>query len=239
MESTPKLNLYLPASILLAAILVSGSLFYTRFSGTPGEGADKGAAQAIKNVQVSADDDSYMGDKSAPVKMIEFSDYQCPFCRTFWKETFPSIKRDYIDTGKVVFIYRDFPLSFHPAAHISAQSAQCAGDQGKYWEMQDKIFGEQDKKGSGTIQYGATDLKKWAQEIGLDMNKFNQCLDSEKFKAEVDKDLADGSKAGVNGTPSSFVNGQLIVGAQPYPAFKVIIDEELKKVGSKKNSFFK
>jgi|SRR3989344_3381218 len=229
-------KLFLPSAILIAAVLISGTLLYTR------SGADNPQVAAIgkdqKKVEVSIDDDAFLGDKSSPVKIIEFSDFQCPFCRKFWKETLPQIKKDYIDTGKAVLVYRDFPLSIHPAAVISAQATECADEQGKYWEFHDKIFAEQEKKGAGTVDYGVNDLKKWAREIGLDSVKFNQCLDSQKYKEEVEKDFADGSAAGVSGTPATFVNGKLIVGAQPFTVFQQAIEEELKN-GPNKNSFFK
>lgn len=228
-------KLFLPISILVAAVMVSGSLVYTRGSGTaPSKNNQEG-----KRVEVSMDDDPFLGDKSAPVKIIEFSDFQCPFCRKFWGESLLSIKKDFVDTGKAVFVYRDYPLSFHAAANISAQAAQCANDQGKFWEMHDKIFGEEQKKGEGTIEYGVNDIKKWAREISLNLAQFNQCLDSEKYKMEVEKDFTDGSNAGVNGTPSTFINGRLVIGSQPYSVFKEIIEEELKNSEKKKNSFFK
>ena len=111
----------------------------------------------------------------------------------------------------------------------SAQAGECADDQGKYCEFHDKIFGEEDKKGQGTVTYTVQDLKLWASQIGLNQAKFNQCLDSNKYKAEVQKDFDDGNSAGVSGTPSTFINGRLVVGAQPYSSFKAIVDEELKK----------
>ena len=113
-------------------------------------------------------------------------------------------------------------------AHLAAA---CADEQGKFWEMHDAIFDEQEKLGSGTVQFTVDDVKKWAAKIGLNTAKFNQCLDSGKYKQEVEKDIADGSAAGVRGTPATFINGRLVSGAQPFAAFKVIIDEELKKLG--------
>lgn len=237
--SVDKQKLYLPVSIVIAAVLISGSIVYTRSSGTSTGDTQGNIAEQTKKVDVSMDDDAYLGNPSAPVKIIEFSDFQCPYCRTFWSESLPSIKKDYVDTGKAVFVYRDFPLSFHPAALISALAANCAKDQGKYWEMHDKMFLEELGKGTGTITYGSVDLKKWAKEIGLDANTFNQCLDSQKYKAEVDKDIADGSSAGVSGTPTTFVNGVAIVGAQPYATFKAAIDKALAEAATQKKGFFK
>ncbi|MDP3763618.1 MAG: DsbA family protein [bacterium] len=233
-----KTKLFLPISILIAAVLISGSLIYNSNSSKSVAGSAKNAGQAaIGNeqpsgpVNVSADDDAYLGNKNAPVTLIEFSDFQCPFCRKFYRETLPQIKKEYIDTGKARLVYRDFPLSFHPGATPAAEGTECAREQGKFWEMHDVIFDEQEKQGSGTIQFTADDVKKWAAKIGLNTSKFNQCLDSGKYKKEVEKDITDGSAAGVTGTPAVFINGRLVVGAQPFAAFKVIIDEELKKLG--------
>lgn len=178
-----KAKLFLPVSILIAGVLISGSLIYTSSSSKSLTGSGKNAGQvaAIGNeqpsgpVNVSIDDDAYLGDKNVPITMIEFSDFQCPFCRSFWRDTLPQIKKEYIDTGKLKFAYRDFPLSFHQGATPAAQATECAEDQGKFWQLHDKIFQEQDKQGQGTIQLTKSDIVKWAGQIGLDMSKFNQC----------------------------------------------------------------
>lgn len=223
-------KLILPGSIVLAAVLISGTLLFASYRSNPGSslGAAVGKNAGGEKVAVAVDDDPFLGEKKAPITMIEFSDFQCPFCRSFWKETLPLIKSNYIDTGKIRFVYRDFPLSFHPGAQTAAQAAECAEEQDKYWEMHDKIFYEQDKEGQGTIQFSKTEVVKWAGQIGLKMNKFNQCLDSGKYKAEVEKDFADGSAAGVSGTPSFFINGRLLVGAQPFSVFQEAIEGALK-----------
>lgn len=236
-----KNKLFLPASILIAGLMIGGAVLYTS-SGSPKTVANNGAAalqqvagdtqQTGGIINVSADDDAVLGNPNAPVTIIEFSDFQCPFCRKFWKETLPQIKKDYLLTGKARLVYRDFPLTqIHPGATPAAEGAECAKEQDKFWEMHDAIFEEQEKQGSGTVQFTADDVKKWAAKIGLNASKFNQCLDSGKYKQEIEKDLADGSAAGVTGTPAVFVNGRLIVGAQPFAAFKAVIDEELKKLG--------
>ena len=225
-----KTKLILPGAILIAALLVSGSVvFYSLSIGGLGANIKQaGDVVAGDKVNVSVDDDAFIGNERAKVTIVEFSDFQCPFCRTFWSGAYQQIKKEYVDTGKARFVYRDFPLSFHPAAMPAAQASQCAKDQGKFWEMHEKMFSEQEKLGQGTIQFGVSDIKKWASQIGLDTNKFNQCLDSEKYKLEVEKDMADGSAYGVSGTPTLFINGKPVIGAQPFSVFKVIIDEELK-----------
>lgn len=223
---------FLALSILAAGVMISGSLLYTNGSLNTKSGTTqiKTNEQGNVKVDVSIDDDPFLGDKNAKVIIVEFSDYQCPFCRSFWKDSFVQLKKEYIDTNKIKFVYRDYPLSFHPMAQPFAEAAECAEDQGKYWQMHDKIFSEQEKKGQGTVTSSIDDLKLWASQVaGLDKNKFNQCLDSGKYKVEVQKDFDDGSKAGVSGTPSFFINGRLLVGAQPFSAFKSVIDEELNK----------
>lgn len=181
-------------------------------------------------VEVSIDDDPVLGDKDAPVTLIEFSDYQCPFCRTFWTDSFPQLKKEYIDTGKVKFVYRDFPLGFHPMAISYAMAASCAGEQDKYWEMHDMIFGEQAVFGTGTVSvFDDSDIKDWAIKLGLNQVKFNECFDSGKYKDEINNDIKDGSRAGVQGTPNFFINGRRIPGAVPYNIFQDIIEEELAR----------
>lgn len=189
--------------------------------------------QQPSKVQVSIDDDPSMGEKDAKVIVIEFSDFQCPFCRRSYTDTISQLKKDYIDTGKVLFVYRDFPLSsIHPSASSAAMAANCANEQGKFWEMHNKIFDEQNKQGQGTVQFSSDDLKKWADEIGLDTDKFNSCLDSQKYKDEVDKDFQDGVTAGVTGTPTFYIGNPKdgyteIVGAQPYSVIRQVIDSML------------
>jgi len=161
-------KLILPGSIVLAAVLISGTLIFASYRNNPGSQLGAvGNNLGNKKVEVSVDDDPALGNKKAPVTVIEFSDFECPFCRSFWRDTLSLIKSTYIDTGKVRFVYRDFPLSFHPGAQVAAEAAECAEDQGKYWEMHDKIFQEQDKQGQGTIQFSKTDVVKWAGQVGL------------------------------------------------------------------------
>ena len=226
-------NNFLAFSILATGVLIASSILYSNAKlkvGTAQIIPDSGEpAPGAVQVPVSVDDDPSMGNKNAKVTIVEFSDYQCPFCRIFWKEALPQILKEYVNTGKARLVYRDYPLSFHPMAIPSAQAAECAEEQGKYWEMHDKIFGEQEKLGQGTVTFTVQDLKRWAGEISLDKTKFNQCLDSNKYKAEVDKDFSDGTAAGVSGTPTLFINGRRVVGAQPFSVFKAIIDEELSK----------
>lgn len=203
-------------------------------AGTGAPDNQQEASQGGTTIDSLIGDDPTLGSDDAPVILIEFSDFQCPFCRKFWSESFSNIKTEYMDSGKVQFVYKDFPLGFHPAAQKSAEAAQCANDQGKWLEMHDKMYEEQAKLGQGTVQYSTDDLKDWAEDIGLNMNEFNDCLDSGKYSQEVQDDLQVGSSIGIQGTPG-FVIGkrggspQLIVGAQPYATFKSAIDSLLNE----------
>lgn len=171
-----------------------------------------------------------LGNKNAKIEIVEFSDFQCPFCRSFWRDTLPQIKKEYIDTGKAVFAYRHLPLtSIHPGAVPAAEASECANEQGKFWQMHDKIFQEQDKQGQGTVQFTNDDLKKWAANLDLDSAKFNSCFDSKKYSKNVTEDEQDSQKIGATGTPTFVINGQLTVGAQPFQSFKTLIDQELSK----------
>ncbi|MBI4018025.1 MAG: DsbA family protein [Candidatus Aenigmarchaeota archaeon] len=193
----------------------------------PPPGAD---GTAPSRVQVSADDDPTMGSKDAKVVMIEFSDFQCPFCGRFFSQTLPQIEKDYIDTGKVLFVYRDFPLSsIHPNAQKAAEAAECAEEQGKWRGMHDMLFNNQDSW-AGLDNAGAVSkFKEYVKSLGANEQQFDSCLDSGKYQEEVQKDFSDGANAGVGGTPTFFINGIEVSGAQPFSVFKQIIDQELAK----------
>ncbi len=172
------------------------------------------------NMKSLIDDDAIKGDKNAPITIVEFSDYECPYCAKFYSETFNQIKSEYIDTGKVNFVYRDFPLNFHKNAQKAAEAAECAGEQDQYYDMHDKLF----EKG---VTGGVDSFKEYAIEIGLNEEQFNNCLDSGEMSREVKQDLSDGQKAGVRGTPAFFIEGEMISGAQPFSVFKQKIDSYL------------
>lgn len=141
-----------------------------------------------------------IGREDAPVTMVEFTDYQCPFCRKYHTDTFAELKKNYIDTGKVRFISRDLPLDFHPYAQKAAEAARCAGDQNKFWELRDRLINN-----SANLSQDA--ILKMAQADSLDMTAFRACLDADKHKAEIQKDAIDASALGISGTPS-FVIGK-------------------------------
>lgn len=177
----------------------------------------------VPNVVV--DDDPARGALNAPLTFIEFSDFQCPYSKRYSDEILPMILSNYGD--RIRYVYRDFPLSsIHPKAQKAAEAAQCAFEQGKFWEYHDLLF-----KNQGKLELA--DLKAYALSLGLDEGKFNLCLDSDKYAPEVQKDIQDGQTYGVTGTPTFFINGRKAIGALPYATFKTIIDEELAKVATR------
>jgi protein-disulfide isomerase len=170
------------------------------------------------------------GDQNAKVTIVEFSDLQCPFCKTFFDDTYAKIDEKYIKTGKVKFTYRHYPLtSIHPLAQKSAEATECANEQGKFWEYHDKLFAMQDTWSSKAATDAITTFVTYAEELGLDATQFQSCLESNKYKKAVDVDTAAGSQAQVDGTPAFFVNGYRMVGAQPFSEFERVIEEQLKK----------
>ena len=175
-----------------------------------------------------------LGDAKAPLVMVEYTDFQCPFCQQFQNTAFAQIKANYIDTGKLRFVSRDFPLDFHENARRAATAGRCAAEQGKFWEMRHvMIVNAEQLKPDNLITYAAN--------VKLDVPKFKSCLESDRFKAQIDQDIAEGEIAGVQGTPS-FVIGRLendklegvrLVGAQPYAQFDVRIQELLDQAAKK------
>jgi len=169
------------------------------------------------------------GNENARFTLVEFSDYQCPFCLRFVRDTLPLIERDYIKTGKIKYIYRDFPLeSLHPYALLASEAAACAGEQGKYWEMHDRLFAN-----SGSVT--AKDLTSHAESLGLNPATFQQCLESSKYSEPIRQGIKEAAGLGVNGTPTFFVgqilpNGsrlkviRVLRGAPAYPTFKEVLD---------------
>ncbi|MEK6914789.1 MAG: DsbA family protein [Nanoarchaeota archaeon] len=200
-------------------ITKDGSYFIQSLS--PIEEDSEETQNTDKKFEVSADDDAILGDPNAEITIIEFSDYQCPFCKKFYDETLPLLKSDYINKGKVKLIYRDYPLSsIHPQAQKAAEAAECAGEQNKYYQYHDKLFKDQKA-------LNIDNLKKYAKELGLNTNDFNNCLDSNKMESEVQKDLEEGLNLGIQGTPAFFINGKPLMGAYPFEEFKKIIEQEL------------
>jgi protein-disulfide isomerase len=168
-----------------------------------------------------------LGSKVAPLTIVEYTDYQCPFCQRFHVVAYPELKKNYIDTGKVRFYSKDMPLDFHPNAMRAAQAARCAGEQGKFWELRDVMGANPDKLDMEHIVGFAADLK-------MDSSALRSCVDSGKYKESVQRDVLEGMRVGANGTPTFLVgksvgdgvDGELMVGAMPFQEF----DKRLKEI---------
>ena len=221
--------------IIIASILLfsKGSGILPGITGSVVSGAAKDdmqeqpsqELQEPERIHVSEDDDPVLGYENAPITMVSFEDYQCPFCGMAFQQTFPLIKKEYIDTGKVKYVYRDFPLiSIHPEALPAAEAAECAHEQDKFWEYHNYLFQNQNQLRNEL--YIAI-----AKELKLDVGQFTQCMASDKYVGEIQNDFNAGVEAGVTGTPAFFINGIKLVGTHPFENFKKIIESELGNQG--------
>jgi protein-disulfide isomerase len=189
--------------------------------------------QEEQRIFVSLSDDPVIGDPNAPVTIVEFSDFQCPFCARFFDQTLPQIKQDYIDTGKVKLVFRDFPIeSIHANAKAAAIAAECADDQKMFWEYHDKLFDGQTQWARLSAEDASNTFKQYASELDLATDDFNICLDSAKYSSEISQDFQNGANYGVTGTPAFFIGNEkdgyvTLIGAKPYSSFQQVIDKEL------------
>jgi protein-disulfide isomerase len=177
----------------------------------------------------------FRGNKDALVVLLDFSDYQCPFCGRFVRETMPQIDHDYLQTGKIKYVFRDLPLeSIHPLAFKAAEAARCAGEQNRFWEMHDRLYQNQNALDVGSLPIHA-------QALGLNVNQFAQCLNSDKYLSSIRKDISDATNAGIQGTPNFVIAlvdqnnpkaltirvWRQIVGAQSYANYKAALDSAI------------
>ena len=201
---------------------------------TPPAGA--AAPRADERVKVGLGTTPSLGRSDAPIVMVEFTDYQCPFCQRFHLSVFEELKKQYVDTGKIRYVSRDLPLPMHPNAMSAANAARCAGEQNKdkFWEMRHRLI--QNANQLGTDKYSAL-----ADELKLDRSGFQACLAADKFKPQIEKDMAEAGLAGIGGTPSfvigravgETVDGVKVVGAQPFGVFDVRLKEALGQAPAK------
>ena len=221
-------KLLIPGAIILAGVIVAGAVLYSRMP-APGGGEarpDAGRPADVANALKIQKDDFVLGNPAAKVVLIEYGDFQCPFCGRFFKTAESQIIENYVKSGKAAFVWRDFAFLGEESFRV-ASAARCAGEQGKFWEYHDYLFNNQRGENEGAFADG--NLKRFAKELKLDETKFNSCLDSGKFRKQVEATSDAGRSVGVDGTPATFINGQLVSGAQPFAVFQKIIDEELKK----------
>jgi protein-disulfide isomerase len=221
------------STFILAAILIVGAFAFFIGDGGSGTGQAVNAPSApnpsapsapVVVADVDVGDAPFKGNENAPVTLIEFTDYQCPFCSRHFTQTYPQIISQYVDTGKVKYVSMDFPLNnIHPEAQKAAEAAHCVRDQqgdDGYFAMHDKIFANQ-----GTMSID--NYKKWAAELKVNQQEFDSCLDSGKNAGIVAAGLQEGQANGIRGTPGFLINGKPLSGAQPFSAFQQAIDAEL------------
>jgi protein-disulfide isomerase len=186
--------------------------------------AGDAARKAVYDRNEAADDDAFLGDDDAPVLIVEFSDYQCPYCKKFYSDTLPQLKENYIDSGKVQFVYRDFTLTSHPGALPAANFAECVREQTNdetYYAVHDQIF---DTLGRN---FDYDSMEEFVGQFGVDNGELKECYSDNKYKAEIIADRDYAVKFGISGTPGFLVNGKKLSGAQPYEAFERAIEAEL------------
>ncbi len=222
----------LPVSILAAGIMISGSIIY--LVGSKGEQPSLPAADGNERVATDlsatpriSQYDVILGDPKAPITLIEYGDYQCPFCGRFFMETESSLREEYIKTGKVKMIFKNFQF-LGPESVAAAEAAECAKDQKQFWTYHDALYNAEVKDG---VEYNGNlsrDLfLKMAGDLNLNISEFTQCFDSKKYSSRVSQDAADAQSAGIRSTPTVFVNDKKIEGALPYAQFKSVIDSFL------------
>lgn len=210
----------------VALILIGGKAANQPRRNHLGNGAQRPtqAAQIAPDTISLEDDDAVLGNHDAPVTLVEFGDYQCTFCTKFFKETETALIDQYVKTGKLKIVFRDFVINGRESQN-AAEAAECAGEQGKYWEYHDRLYSE--RKGYNVGVFKDDNLKRFASDFGLNEEQFASCYESGKYRQEITKDAQDAARFGARGTPNFFLNGRQIVGAQPYQVFAGLIDQLL------------
>ena len=215
------------------AILFVASLFTGGFGLATGETTTGNSQQAAPSptpspspgeeptpsgdVDINLEGARTLGDPNAPVMMVEWSDFRCPFCQRFWEQTLPTLKEEYIETGQVFFVYKDFPVV---GGEGEALASWCAEEQGMFWEFHDVLF-------ENLQQGNPQNFERWAGELGMDTAEFRECFESERYAQNVARDAQEGRAFGVTGTPGFYINGELVAGAQPLQNFQQIIESQL------------
>ena len=232
-----KSDLWKYSTFVLVAVVVIGAFFVLKDNGTSGTGGtviDTGTddQEPINAKGLIEENDPVLGDKNAEISILEFSDFQCPFCKRAYEGAITDFKKsDYFTSGKINLIFKQFPLNqIHPYAQKAAEASLCAGEQGKFWEYHDMLFENQDA-------LDVTNLKSYASKLGLNTAQFNKCLDNSKYKSEVSKELAQATSVGGQGTPFFVIvntktgDAEAISGACPFSEFKKAIDATLAGKG--------
>jgi protein-disulfide isomerase len=211
-------------AVIIAGLVVAGAIYFRANAPQAVAPTATKPPAPEPTITIPVDEaDPVLGDANAPVTIVEFSDFECPFCRQFHQTTFPQLQREYIDTGRVKFVFKDFPLSqIHPRAQAAAEAAQCAHQQDKFWEYSAKLFAPE-----STLE--EPKLLTLASELGLNAATFTTCLKAHEQAEKVTKNTQAAIAAGISSTPSFVVNGTLVEGALPFAAFQEVIEAKLSQ----------
>lgn len=221
----------LPVSILVAGVLIAGAVLYSAgLKNQPVIPGGPSAPEVVTGEELELiKDDVVLGDLDAPVTLIEYSDFQCPFCGRFFSQSEPKIREEYVKTGQVKFVYRHFAF-LGPESLAAANAAECAKDQGKFWQYHDELFNSEILDSTeNNNNLSRSFFLSLARKVGLNETDFSSCLDQNKYENKIQNDYAVAQKLGVNSTPTVFVNNKKLVGALPYAQFKAEIEAELVK----------
>ncbi len=222
-SGSPKSSLSVPLSIVVAGLLIAGAVWF-KGSGN----VDTTATVGAKPIKVELGNLPVLGNADAKISIVEFGDYQCPFCGLFFHQVEPILRDQYIKNGQAKMVWRDFAF-LGPESFWAAEAARCANDQDRFWQYHDLLFNRQ--KGENEGAFSKDNLKKFAGELGLDQADFDACLDSGQYTPAVKDDTDYGRSVGVNGTPTTYINGEVVTGvnrADPFTNFKNVIEKYLK-----------
>ena len=229
-ETTQKQNPYLmPGAIVAAGLIIAGAVILSQKAAIQPPGADSGLPEeeqlAPRDINIELEGWATLGSPEAPVLMVEYSDFACPFCTRFWQETLPLIKRDYIDTGKVRMVYKDFIVV---GGDRGAEAAHCAQEQGKFWEYHDLLFS---RNAQDRSQWSDSSVHRgYGEELALDSDALVECFESRRYQEKVALSTQEATRNGGTGTPYFLINKKPISGAQQYSVFQEIFEEQLKEV---------
>lgn len=224
----------IPVAIIIAGLIIGVAIYFRPASSPSQQQASPSQTKETK-VKASAEaenllkvgpNDYVLGNPKADITIVEFGDFQCPFCRRFFSTTEKELIEKYLKTGKAKFIWRDFAFLGQESLD-AAQASRCAGEQGKFWEYHNYLFEKQNGENRGA--FSVPNLKQFAGELGLNTAEFSTCLDSRKYLTAVEKETSLAKELGVNGTPTTFINGKMIVGALPFSSFESAIQDIIGK----------
>ena len=233
-----KRDYFLPMSILVAAVLIAGAIIFAMMykggSVAPSDNGN-GAAQNTGDIMKIVGRDTVLGDPNAPITIVEYGDYQCPYCNLFFMETQPLIVKNYVESGKVKMVFRNLIVNDRSAtqheSHNAALAVECAKDQNKFWDFHDALSQLEFKDESANPQSSENNnnlnkdaFMNIAKNLGMDQGKFATCFDSGQYSSNIQAESDQALKYGINATPAFFINGKEVVGAQPYANFKAVID---------------